>query len=312
MKYVQYINSLLKEHVNDTDGLVIFGQNVNAGSCLGGLTRGLSIPSNSTSIINTPNSENCLVGVGFGLMMNNVSSIFFMKQLHFLLLGIDQIVNTYNIIRQSTPSASFTIFPVTMDSGYEGPQASLNNLDDFCSIAGVDGYSITNKIDAEKILSKYLTKPGFRIISVGQRLLQEDMLDIKCVSEDEDANYFQYTNGDDATIVCFNNALQYGYELRNIMQERQLAASLFSVNAHLYKDYTLILDNIGRTQKLVLIDDTKSRNRSSDKFLIKVLRSHSLKKEIVVKRSISDDAFRPCKDLMDIDYNKITFDIINS
>jgi pyruvate/2-oxoglutarate/acetoin dehydrogenase E1 component len=312
MKYTEYINSLLKEHVNNTDGLVLYGQNIDAGSCLGGLTRGLSTSNNSASILNTPNSENCLVGVGFGLMMNDVSSIFFMKQLDFLLLGIDQIVNTYNIIRQSIPSASFTIFPVTMDSGYEGPQASLNNLDDFCSIAGVDGYSVTNKIDAKEIISKYLTKPGFRIISVGQRLLQSDMLDIECVSQDEDANYFQYTNGDDATIVCFNNALQYGYELRNIMRERQMSASLFSVNAHLYKDYTSILNNIGRTQKLILIDDTKSRNRLSDKFLIEVLRSHLLKKEIVVGRSISDDSFGPCKDLLDIDYNKIVYDISTS
>jgi pyruvate/2-oxoglutarate/acetoin dehydrogenase E1 component len=312
MKYVQYVNSLLKGHVNNTDHLVLYGQNIDAGSCLGGLTRGLSTSSNSATILNTPNSENCLVGVGFGLMMNDVPSIFFMKQLDFLLLGIDQIVNTYNIMRQSTPSASFTIFPITMDSGYEGPQASLNNLDDFCSIAGVEGYSITNKIDAKEVLARYLTKPGFRIISVGQRLLQQDMLDIPCVAQDENANYFQYMNGDDATIVCFNNALQYGYELHSIMQDRGLAASLFSVNAHLYKDYSLILADIGKTSNLILIDDTKSRNRLSDQFLIEVLNRHRLNKQILVTRPISDDIFEPRKDLLDIDYDKIIDNIVNN
>ena len=54
---------------------VVYGQNVNAGSSLSGLTRGLSMQ-NSSLLINTQNSENSLVGIGFGLMLNGVSSIF--------------------------------------------------------------------------------------------------------------------------------------------------------------------------------------------------------------------------------------------
>ena len=71
MKYVQYINSLIKEHIKKEDKLVLYGQNIDAGSCLGGLTRGLSASSNNITVINTPNSENTLVGVGFGLMLND-------------------------------------------------------------------------------------------------------------------------------------------------------------------------------------------------------------------------------------------------
>jgi pyruvate/2-oxoglutarate/acetoin dehydrogenase E1 component len=310
MKYVQYINSLLKEHLSNESDVVLFGQNIDAGSCLSGLTRGLSA-SNKGLTLNTQNSENSLVGVGFGLMLNEVSSIFFMKQSDFLLLGIDQIVNTYNIIRQTKPSASFTIFPVTMDSGYEGPQASLNNLDDFCSIAGVEGYSFTNKLDTGKIISKHLTKPGFRIMSVGQRLLQQEVLDLENIYQDLNGNYFQYKKGNDATIVCFNNALQYGLELHNVMQNRKLSSSLFSVNSHLYEDYSRILDDIDNTEKLILIDDTKSRNRLSDQFLIKALNSHELKIKVIISRPITYDIFYPCKDLLDIDYNKIVDDIAN-
>jgi len=88
MKYVQYLNSLIKEKSKNCSELVFFGQNINAGSSLSGLTEGLTIDK-SGLIINTQNSENCLVGIGFGLMMNSVSSVFFMKQMDFLLLGID-------------------------------------------------------------------------------------------------------------------------------------------------------------------------------------------------------------------------------
>ena len=111
MKYVEYVNRLIRDEVIKTDRLVLYGQNINAGSCLGGLTKNLKVRNNS-KIINTQNSENTLVGVGFGLMLNKISSIFFMKQLDFLILGIDHLVNTYNIIRANAPKASFTIMPI--------------------------------------------------------------------------------------------------------------------------------------------------------------------------------------------------------
>jgi pyruvate dehydrogenase E1 component beta subunit len=307
MKYVQYINSLLKDKVSSND-IVLFGQNIDAGSCLSGLTRGLS-SSTSSLTINTQNSENCLVGVGFGLMLNNVSSIFFMKQLDFLLLGIDQLVNTYNIIRQTNPSASFTIFPVTVDSGYEGPQSSLNNLDDFCSIAGIEGYSFTNNVDATSIISHHLTKPGFRILSTGQRLLQQEVLKLDCLFKDEHCNYFQYKRGDEATVVCFNNSLPYGLELYGVMQERNLRASVFSINSHLHANYSRILDDVKKTKKLILIDDSKSRNRLSDRFLVDVLSVCTLKKRVIVSRSTTNNSFHPSQDGLDIDFNQIINDV---
>ena len=70
-------------------------------------------------------------------MMSGVSGIFFMKQLDFLLLGIDHLVNTYNIIRnvqEKYPNGSFTIVPTIVDSGYDGPQSSFNNLNDLISV----------------------------------------------------------------------------------------------------------------------------------------------------------------------------------
>ena len=100
---------MIKKAVKKNQSSVLYGQNINAGSCLGGLTRGVSEINNGMTL-NTPNIENTLVGVGFGLMLSSVNSVFFMKQFDFLLLGIDHLVNTYNVIRQTQPKASFTIF----------------------------------------------------------------------------------------------------------------------------------------------------------------------------------------------------------
>jgi pyruvate/2-oxoglutarate/acetoin dehydrogenase E1 component len=304
MKYTQYINSLIKEVIKDKSDMVIFGQNIDAGSCLSGLTTGIS-EFNKGITINTTNSENTLVGVGFGLMLNNVSSVFFMKQMDFLLLGIDQIVNTYNVIRRDNPSASFTIFPITVDSGYEGPQSSLNNFDDFCSIAGIEGYSFTNKEDTKKIILEQLVKPGLRILSTGQRLLRKEVQELNVIYSDTDCRYFQYKKGNGITIVCFNQSIPYGVKLHNVILDYDIKSSLFSINSHLYADYEHIMNDIKNTRKLVIIDDSKSNNKLSDRFLVDVLDACKLKRKKIIIRQLPENDFSPCKDTLEIDYNSV-------
>ena len=304
MKYVQFVNSLLKNIIEKEKNLVLYGQNINAASCLSGLTRGLGDINNGLTI-NTPNSENTLVGIGFGLMLNGTSSIFFMKQMDFLLLGIDHLVNTYNVIRQNEPKASFTIFPINVDSGYEGPQSALNNFNDFCSIAGVEGFSFTNKIDTEEIISNYLVQPGFRIMSPSQRLLREDLLDIKGINQGKDCCYFQYEKGKDVSIVCFNYSLPYGVILSEELREKNINPSLFSVNSYLEFDYTHIIDDLRVTRNLIVIDDTKSRNSSSDKFLKNIYSTCELDQRIILNRKFNKDLFFPRHDLLEIDYQTV-------
>jgi pyruvate/2-oxoglutarate/acetoin dehydrogenase E1 component len=304
MRLVNHVNSLILKEIESRENIVLFGQNISAGSCLGGLTKDIK-ESNSSTIINTQNSENTLVGVGFGLMLNEVSSVFFMKQMDFLLLGVDHLVNTYNILRQKDHVASFTIMPIVVDSGYEGPQSSLNNFDDFCSIGGVEGFSFTNKVDAEKILSRYLIKPGFRIISPSQRLLKEKLLDLNVLYHDKESRIFQYRSGNGVTIVCFNYSLPYGCDLGRVFDGQGIQFSLFSVNAQLNVDYNRIIEDLHTTKNLILIDDTKSINRSSDKLMKVVNEECELRNKIIVTRDREDDYYFPRQDLMKIDYQSI-------
>src|SRR3989344_5081188 len=176
LTYLQHVNDSLRKAVASEEGLVVFGQNVSAGSRISGFTKGFAVKE-SGIIINSTNTENSLVGFGFGIMIGGGKAAFFMKQLDFLYLGIDQLVNTYNVIRNGGQAkGSFTILPVTVDMGYEGPQSSSNNFADFCSIARIDGYAVTNKHDAEKIIGAHFGKPGFRIISVSQRMYKEEII----------------------------------------------------------------------------------------------------------------------------------------
>lgn len=311
MKYLEYVNNLLKSEVSKYDNLVLFGQNINAGSCLGGLTRGLSVRA-SSKIINSTNSENTLCGFGFGMMMNGVSSIFFMKQLDFLLLGIDHLVNTYNIIRNMKlgSNSSFTIMPIVVDNGYQGPQSSLNNLSDFCSMARITGFSITTKWDAEKIISKELVSPGFRIITVSQRLFKEELLSPEKLYYSNDNNtVFQYSLGQGATIVCFNFSFPQGWLLHQELQKSNIDTSIFSVTSATPANWGKIIENVQSTGKLIIIDDSKSHNLVCDSLVADICGTCILKKKIIIKRDISDDWLHPRSDLMEINMKHVIEEI---
>ncbi|MBU1230510.1 MAG: hypothetical protein KKA55_11395 [Proteobacteria bacterium] len=299
MKYVQYVNQAFKAAAEKVQPFVFFGQNIAAGSCLGGLSRGLG-GSPGHRALNTPNVENTLVGAGFGMMLGGVSSAFFMKQQDFLLLGLDQIVNTYNAVRQHAPRASFTIVSTVVDSGFEGIQSSLNNLADFCSFARVPGYTIACKQDADSVIGNIFARPGFRLMGVSQRLFGTEIMDFGAEPLlDRDGEIFQYARGADLTVACCNLTLPQGKGLADELAGQGLSASLFGVAAAMPVDYAPILEDARRTGRLVILDDSKSANIAGQG-----LRAEALEqgvKTLLVKRGHSEDWYRPGAETFSVD-----------
>ncbi len=305
MKYIQYINELIVKKTAATEQLVLYGQNIAAGSCLSGLTKNLKIGEGGL-IVNTPNSENTLTGLGFGMMLGGISSIFFMKQLDFLLLGIDQLVHSYNFARLKKPIASYTIVAIVSDLGYHGLQSSFNNFGDMCSIARIPGFAITNRADADEILNTHLISPGFRIIAVTQRLFGKEILEVEKTFVNGEKTLFQYKKGTQATIVCFNLSFPYGFELHNKLKEKGIDASLFSVNAVTPIDWSEIIADVQKTKNLVVIDDSKSENLSCDNLLVAALQKCKMDHTIVVKRNIKGNEWLfPNPDELQINYDEV-------
>ncbi len=312
MTYLAFLNSILKKEVAARKNLVAFGQNIAAGSYLGGLTAGLSM-SPGSRIINTINAENSLVGFGFGLALSGTNAIFFMRQIDFLLLAVDQLVNTYNSIRNNPAGlpGSFTIMTTIIDQGYEGPQSSLNNLGDFCSLAHIDAFTITNKTDIEKIIPAKLIFPGFRIIAASPRLYKTELIEPPhLLYGSPNLALFEYEEGKDATIVCFNLSFPYGYALSQAMQKVGIHPSLFCVNVPVPIPWGVILDSVEKTKKLIILDDSKSINCSYYALLAEARLRFKLHKEIVITRCLGDNWLTPNPDQFEIDYQKVIQDIV--
>lgn len=258
--YIQMVNEAIVREVGIIPNVVLYGENINNGSFMSGLTRGLSVERGGR-IINVGDCEPTHCGVGFGLMLNEVSAVLFAKQLDFMLLGLEQVVSTYSNIRSyrdANSLGSFTILTVVCDQGLQGPQSSFNALGDICSMARIPGFTITNVQDTARVLGTQLTRPGFRFVCLSQRLYPTEMLDLELVYSSEDCSVFQYADGEDVTIACFNFSLPHGYLLQQKLSQSGVSASLFSINHVFPMDWQPMRDSVTRTGKLVILDDSKS------------------------------------------------------
>jgi pyruvate/2-oxoglutarate/acetoin dehydrogenase E1 component len=304
MNYLKYFNNQLSDIFDKNQNVYVYGQNVATGSHLSGLTRNLKL-TKSSILSNSPNSENCLVGIGFGAMLRGINAVFCMKQQDFLLLGLDHIVNTNNILRNENLTGSFTIICIIEDGGYEGPQSASNNLSDFSSFGRVDCFSMTNKYDTKIILNENLIKPGFRILGISQRLLSQELIELGSYSNNVEGKFFQYSDGKDITIICSNFSLPYGNRFLEKFKNKNISASLFSINTYLKFDYLDIIKNVSKTKKVLIIDDSKSANLLYSDIINEIKESIELDKSHVIKREYSNDFYFPKSDDLKIDYESI-------
>lgn len=303
--YVEFVNQRIKSAIALQPRVVVYGQNVSTGSCLSGLSRGFDKLPHCT-VINTTNSEGTLVGMGFGLLLRGVSSIFFMKQQDFLLLGVEQLTNTANALRHRDLAASFTIVAIVVDTGWEGPQSCLNNLADFTSISHVPGFAVAGRAEAEAIIDQHLPAPGIRIIGVSQRLFRAPVLEYGAPQAfGHDKGVIRHATGDQATIVAFNLAFPQAMGLHRELAGRGYDASLFSVPATMPEALHVILDDLARTRHLVIVDDGKSVNAPADRFLSEARTKVPAARVIEARRAWTPANAVPNADQMEIDASRL-------
>ena len=312
MKSAQYINKKFIKFVKNSN-FTFFGQNISTGSCLGGLLKDLKSDKNF-NIINTPNCENSLIGFGFGLLMSNLDSIYFVKQQDFILLGIDQLKNTYSMIKNRKFHSSYSIITTITDTGYEGSQSKLHNSHDLSTFLQCPVYDISIKQEIDYVFNRILIKPGFKIINFSNKLLRQNLssihnnLDAKIISD----SFLKIGNGKDLTIVFNSYSYHYACDINVEAKKNSIKSSMFSITKLNFDNIGKLIDNIKVTQKLIIIDDSLSTNRFSDKLISSLYQNNILLKKYLIINSEADLNYqKPFINKLKINCKKIIDLILN-
>jgi pyruvate dehydrogenase E1 component beta subunit len=264
--YVTQVNEALRAELAKFEASVVYGQNINAGSRLGGLAAGMSDIS-GCRVLNTPNVENSLVGMGFGLMLSGTPSMFLMKQQDFVLLGVDHLVNTWNALRSRGPFVPFVIGMIVVDSGWEGPQSSFNNTSGLANLARIPAYFPTGAAEIPLAVTGAF-KGGPAILAVSQQLFkQEPIVAGSNVDLSISDSYVVYgSEADSATalqlvILCSNFSLEYAWIVRESAMKRGYAVSVINYFRHEESLDNSIVDRCTSATRIVVFDDGKPGSR---------------------------------------------------
>jgi len=258
-KYLSSVNEIIAREVNRLDCALVYGENIDRGSYLSGLSKNLT-SGPRRRILNVGNCEYTHCGVGFGAMLAGANAVLFVKQLDFMLLGMDHFASTYGLLRSGQALdrlGSFTIVVAVYDQGYQGPQSSFNDLASMCSLARVPGFTLTNLADAAAVAEQEFHRPGFRIIALTQKSAGDEVFVPGEFDRSADCALFRYSTGADLSIVCANFSLRNGLALRDELADRGVSSSLFGVNPVIDPDWTLLAADAERTGSVLVLDDSK-------------------------------------------------------
>ena len=306
--YMDFIMSVINKNISNKDNLLAFGENIDTGSKISGLARGLEV-NNSSKILNVGNCELTHCGVGFGMMMDGGSSVLFSKQLDFMLLGLDQICNTYNSIRafeSKKDIGSFTIFVIVCDQGLQGPQSSFNGPSDFFSMANIPVYCLNESSDIEKVIKNNFVNKGFRIICLSQKEFKNKLNAPAAIYSSKDQGIFQYEKGSDVTFLNFNFGLKYFLQLSKELNKNNISSDVFHINFLNGMNLKPLIDSIKKTKKIVLLDDSKSVLKYGDYLLNEFIKLElDFKIHTVYRRGTSDLNYGVNEDILSVSTNDV-------
>ena len=239
-------------------GTVIYGQNITTGSRISWLTNKIEKLKN-VETLNTQNSEASLIGFGFGLMISNTSSVYFAKQLDFIILGLDHIINSLNSIILQKINKSFSIITYIVDSGFEGPQSRFHCLSDISSMSQANCNYLIFPADINFNLKK-INKKGFNLFCLSQKFSRLTY-NPKVIYSEKNGDFFQYSSGNKLTLITMGFA---AYEVLDLVKNnlKFKNCDLFVITNPSFKKKQKILNSAKKTKNVYLFDDGRSKNKS--------------------------------------------------
>ncbi len=264
MRIIDKFNKYFCEKIKTKS--IIFGQNITTGSRISGLTNKIEKIKN-VEIFNTQNSESTLIGFGLGLMISRVNSVYFAKQLDFIILGLDHIINTLNSALLEKIKSSFSIITYIVDSGYEGPQSRFHCLSDISSMSKAKCIYLVFPDDI-KFNLKYLNKTGLNIFCLSQKFSKQINYP-KALYLDKNGDYFKYNNGKKKTLITLGFA---AYEVFDLIKNNSKFkdSDLFVITNPAFNKIDKIMKSAKKTKNVYLFDDSRSKNRKLDQLEIKI------------------------------------------
>ena len=304
----------------DPSKYCVLGQSVDVGSYISGLAGFLKSVPAECSVINTPNTEGATIAYCFGLALMGKHPILVVKQLDFVLLMIEQLVNTSNAFRAAKRKVGLTILCYVVDSGFEGPQSRFAQGLELANLTGVNVYSVQSREGCDAAIDgAFGLTPNISILLMSQRFANENTGKVSQLHEQADRNdsfsLYRLPALDGSQILVIFSFFSYcrAAEFEQIPNYwgGDVGRSISACD-HLVLHKVNIFDSLKRLsevfreyRKIVIIDDSKSQLNNGD-LILQYMSVSGWSGEVItlfdraraVNVSVSPDQFNPVSEVV--------------
>lgn len=254
--YAEEIRNALFHEMKADESLIIMGLGVNDPKGVFGTTTGLSKEFGKDRVIETPTSENAMLGVGIGLAIKGHKVVSVHQRLDFFLLALDQLINAASkwdyMFGGQTP-VPITIRLILGRGWGQGPTHSQNLHAFFAHTPGLRVVMPALAAEAGKLLSSSINSKSPVIF------LEDRWLHFQEVGKFSDekipiGKHSVVREGKDCTIIASGFMLIEALRVASTLSEIGISTNIVDLRTLKPLDMNFLEGEVRRTSRVVIVD----------------------------------------------------------
>jgi len=257
ISYVKAVNEALHQIIAKDKRAFLIGQGVTSPWYVGSTTAGLINEFGSERVIDTPTSENCMMGVAIGTALSGMHPIFCFPRMDFMYYAMDQIANhaaNWHYMFGGQLNVPLTIWTIINRGGEQAAQHSQALQSIFTHIPGLKVVMPSTPYDAKGLLIASV-KDGNPVVYIDDRWLY----DIEGEVPEEAYSVpigkgVVRREGKDVTLVATSYMMHEALKAAVELEKERVNAEVLDLRSLKPLDEDLLFESVKKTGRLVVID----------------------------------------------------------
>lgn len=260
LTFADAIRRTLIDEMRHDDSLVLMGLGVNDPKGVFGTTQGLYKEFGSTRVIETPTSENAMLGVAVGLALRSHRVVVVHQRLDFFLLAMDQLINAaskWKFMFGGTKSIPITIRLILGRGWGQGPTHSQNLHAFFTHAPGIKVVMPSFAKDAGPLLASAIRSDS-PVVFLEDRWLHFQQVSESKVNPIPLGRHAVVRGGEDCTIIASGFMLIESLRAAFALAEFGISLNVVDLCTLKPLDLSFLRQEVAKTKRVVIADSGPS------------------------------------------------------
>ena len=253
-RFIDGLNQAMQQEMDKDPSVIILGEDVAVGGPFG-VTAGLAERFGEKRVINTPISEDSIMGVAIGAALAGKRPIIEIMFIDFLTLAMNQLVNHAAKLRYMSGGQLSVPLVVRVQQGAAGgwgAQHSQSLESWFQHVPGLKMVAASNATDAKVLLTEAIrdNDPVLFLEHRGLYFRSDDLSSQEALVPDRAARIVR--RGSDITIIAYSKLLWDALEAAEQLASQKISVEVIDLRSLTPIDMATVIESVKRTSRVLV------------------------------------------------------------